>query len=116
MWGKGHGVNGECGGEEGERRDGGDDDDDGGGSARAGVKTKTRRSQARRRTCLSTPVIPPIWIIKSKSVFRIHQSPHCSQITPRCVEDENTQQRHGCLWMQSHSVVPPEKSEVVSDE
>ena len=43
--------------------------------------------EARRRTCLSTPVIPPIWIIKSKSVFRIHQSPHCSQITPRCVED-----------------------------
>lgn len=42
--------------------------------------------QARKHTCLSTPIIPPIWIIKPKSVSRTHQSPHCSQMTPRCVE------------------------------
>lgn len=43
--------------------------------------------KTRRRTCLSTCVIPPIWIIKSKSVFRIHRRPSCSQIAPRCAED-----------------------------
>lgn len=64
--------------------DDGDGSDDEGGSGERCVHVKPA---ARRRTCLSTRVIPPIWIIKSKSVCRIHQSPHCSQMTPRCAED-----------------------------
>lgn len=54
------------------------------GGAGRGTREMGRR---RRCTCLSTAVIPPIWIIKSKSVFLIHQRPHCSQIAPRCAAD-----------------------------
>lgn len=92
MWGRGsQGQCGRWGGRDVDDDSYDDDDDDDNGSSRGKREGGAGEDggESRRGGVFRPPilVIPPIWIIKSKSVFRIHQGPHGSQITPRCADD-----------------------------